>query len=139
MLQGKGYNKHSELLKPEKNTIDHGPKTHKSGMVNFQSYLALLYDVPLCDLRRRIWLSNGYGSKVLNPFPQDNGTTFLNSFENTRRRFQLLRISSIPFSSKCEKFCPTTDEKCKFTKCCVFINFHLFWIRERLFTEFSWN
>jgi len=26
-----GYNRHSELLKPEKNTIDHGPKTHKSG------------------------------------------------------------------------------------------------------------
>jgi len=29
--EGENHNRHSELLKPEKNSIDHGPTNHKSG------------------------------------------------------------------------------------------------------------
>ena len=43
--------------------------------------------------------------------------------ENTRRLGQLLRISSITFSSKCEKFCPPTDEKMQIHK---MLRFHKF-------------
>ena len=35
----KRYNRHSELLKPETNAIDHGPASHKSGESLFNTFI----------------------------------------------------------------------------------------------------